>query len=113
MLPDLGKLRLSSVDRVVVQDLVDRLVANGLAPSSRLLRGEGDGRHRTVRPPGERDLSLRDYVLAGAREVAALEAELARLEQAMAEGEHDEPTLAAYGRAQESFELRGGRQWPL
>ncbi len=52
-------------------------------------------------------------MLAGAREVAALEAELARLEQAMAEGEHDEPTLAAYGRAQESFELRGGRQWPL
>jgi hypothetical protein len=34
----------------------------------------------------ERDLSLRDYVLSGAREVTALEAELARLEQAMAEG---------------------------
>ncbi len=34
VLPDLGKLRLSCVDRVVVQDLVDRLVANGLAPST-------------------------------------------------------------------------------
>jgi len=63
------------------------------------------------RPPRERDLSLRDYVLAGAKEVTALEAELARLEQAMAEGAHDEPTLAAYGRVQERFELRGGYRW--
>ena len=63
------------------------------------------------RPPRERDLSLRDYVLSGATEVAALEAELARLEQAMAEGAHDEPTLAAYGRTQERFDLRGGYRW--
>ena len=63
------------------------------------------------RPPPERDLSLRDYVLSGAKEVTALEAELARLEQAMAERAHDEPTLAAYGRAQERFELRGGYRW--
>src|SRR5215212_10148788 len=34
VLPELGKLRLSSVDRVAVQDLVDRLVAEGLAPST-------------------------------------------------------------------------------
>ena len=33
-LPELGNLRLSSVDRVAVQDLVDRLVARGLAPST-------------------------------------------------------------------------------
>ena len=63
------------------------------------------------RPPRERDLSLRDYVLSGAKEVTALEAELARLEQAMAEGAHDDATLAAYGRAQERFELRGGYRW--
>ncbi|CAA9519546.1 MAG: Bis-ABC ATPase YheS [uncultured Solirubrobacterales bacterium] len=63
------------------------------------------------RPPRERDLSLRDYVLSGATEVTALEAELARLEQAMAAGAHDEPTLAAYGRVQERFELRGGYRW--
>ena len=56
-------------------------------------------------------MSLRDYVLSGAKEVAALEAELARLEQAMAEGAHDDATLGAYGRAQETFELRGGYRW--
>src|ERR671917_90427 len=60
------------------------------------------------RPPRERELTLRDYVLSGAKEVAALEAELARLEQAMAEGAHDEAALAAYGSAQERFELHGG-----
>jgi len=34
VLPELGKLRLSSVDRVAVQDLVDRLIAEGRAPST-------------------------------------------------------------------------------
>src|SRR5215210_2577898 len=34
LLPELGHLRLSAVDRVAVQDLVDRLVARGLAPST-------------------------------------------------------------------------------
>ncbi len=33
-LPELGNLRLSAVDRVAVQDFVDRLVAQGLAPST-------------------------------------------------------------------------------
>src|SRR5579862_3943675 len=36
------------------------------------------------RPPRERDLTLREYVLSGARELVAIEAELASLEQAMA-----------------------------
>ena len=34
VVPELGHLRLSAVDRVGVQDLVDRLVARGLAPST-------------------------------------------------------------------------------
>ncbi len=34
VLPELGPMRLSAVDRVCVQDLVDRLVARGLAPST-------------------------------------------------------------------------------
>ena len=34
VLPELGRLRLSSVDRVAIQDLVDRLTAEGLAPST-------------------------------------------------------------------------------
>jgi ATP-binding cassette, subfamily F, member 3 len=63
------------------------------------------------RPPRERELTLRDYVLSGAGEVVALEHELARLEQAMAAGAHDEDTLSAYSAAQERFELRGGYRW--
>ena len=38
------------------------------------------------RPPRERELSLRDYVLSGARELVAIEQQLAALEQAMADG---------------------------
>src|SRR5207248_2344051 len=47
------------------------------------------------RPPLERDLSLREYVLTGAAELVGVERELARLEQAMAEGAHDATTLGA------------------
>ena len=51
------------------------------------------------RPPRERGLTLREYVLSGARELVAIEQELARLEQAMAAGRHDEATLDALRRA--------------
>ena len=63
------------------------------------------------RPPRERDVTLRKYVLSGAKDMVALEGELARLEAAMAEGETDAATLTAYGAAQERFELRGGYRW--
>src|SRR6185312_12159055 len=39
------------------------------------------------RPPLERDVSLRDYVLSGCAELIALEGELASLEAAMAGGD--------------------------
>src|SRR6201999_785326 len=45
------------------------------------------------RPPRERDLSLRDYVLSGCQELLALEERLSALEQAMAEGAMDAGTL--------------------
>ena len=45
------------------------------------------------RPPLEQELSLREYVLSGARDLVATEEELARLEQAMAGGAHDQATL--------------------
>src|SRR5688572_7448667 len=54
------------------------------------------------RPPRERDRTLRDYVLSGAREPLELEAELTRLEQAMASG--DESALRAYAGVQARFE---------
>src|ERR687893_3011622 len=39
------------------------------------------------RPPREQDISLRDYVLAGCKELLDLEAQLAAYEQRMAEGD--------------------------
>src|SRR3954449_10100211 len=63
------------------------------------------------RPPRERDLSLRDYVLSGCADLVALEAELARLEQAMAGGATDTATLGAYSTAQAKLEHAGGYNW--
>jgi ATP-binding cassette subfamily F protein 3 len=63
------------------------------------------------RPPRDRDRSLRDYVLSGARELLALEERLATLEQAMAEGATDAATLDAYARAQARLEHAGGYTW--
>jgi ATP-binding cassette subfamily F protein 3 len=63
------------------------------------------------RPPRERSLSLRDYVLSGARELVAIEQELAALEQAMAAGAHDEATLNRYAGAQARLEHAGGYGW--
>src|SRR4051794_12873811 len=63
------------------------------------------------RPPRERDLSLRDYVLAGCSDLVALEEELARLERAMGEGAADAATLDAYARAQARLDHAGGYGW--
>jgi ATP-binding cassette subfamily F protein 3 len=63
------------------------------------------------RPPRDRGLSLRDYVLAGAPELVAIEQELATLEQRMADGAHDETTLDRYARAQARLEHAGGYNW--
>ena len=45
------------------------------------------------RPPRERDLSLRDYVLSGCADLIELEKQLGRLEQEMASGSTDQATL--------------------
>jgi ATP-binding cassette subfamily F protein 3 len=63
------------------------------------------------RPPRERDLSLRDYVLSGCQELLALEARLSELELAMAEGAMDSGTLDAYAAAQARLEHAGGYNW--
>jgi len=63
------------------------------------------------RPPRERRLTLRDYVLSGARELVAIERELAQLEQAMAGGAHDDSTLNRYADAQARLEHAGGYGW--
>jgi ATP-binding cassette, subfamily F, member 3 len=63
------------------------------------------------RPPLERNLSLREYVLSGASDLLETERELARLEQVMAAGRDDAATLAAYASAQGRLEHAGGYGW--
>src|SRR3954466_14197070 len=63
------------------------------------------------RPPRERDLSLRDYVLSGCGDLLAIEERLAELEQAMAQGATDDRTLAGYAAAQARLEHAGGYNW--
>jgi len=63
------------------------------------------------RPPVEAELTLREYVLSGARDLVAAEEELRRLERSMAEGNHDRAALSAYARAQARLEHAGGYAW--
>src|SRR5919108_2086381 len=104
----------------------DRLTLSGRNGSGkttllRMLAGESsvDGGELTIakdvrvalhdqRPPRDRDLSLRDYVLSGCKDLLDLEARLAELEHAMAAGATDAATLDAYARAQARLEHAGG-----
>jgi ATP-binding cassette subfamily F protein 3 len=63
------------------------------------------------RPPLEREITLREYVISGARDLVQLEEELTRLEQAMAGGAHDQTTLSSYAAAQARLEHAGGYGW--
>ena len=63
------------------------------------------------RAPRERRVSLREYVLSGARDLVAIEHELGALEQAMAGGSHDDATLSRYADAQARLEHAGGYGW--
>jgi ATP-binding cassette subfamily F protein 3 len=63
------------------------------------------------RPPVERDITLREYVLSGARDLVQLEEELTELEQAMARGVHDQATMNRYSAAQARLEHAGGYGW--
>ncbi len=63
------------------------------------------------RPPAASPRPLRDYVLAGTSDLAAIEDELRALEQAMATGTHDPATLRRYAEAQARLEHAGGYDW--
>src|SRR5437868_14567241 len=63
------------------------------------------------RPPLQRGLMLREYVLSGASDLVAVEDELRRLEHAMAAGDHAEATLRRYAEAQARLEHAGGYAW--
>src|SRR5918911_149023 len=63
------------------------------------------------RPPLERDLTLREYVLSGAADLVAAEEELRRLERAMAGGDPAAATLRRYAEVQARLEHAGGYAW--
>jgi ATP-binding cassette, subfamily F, member 3 len=63
------------------------------------------------RPPRERDVTVREYVVSGCGDIAALEDELTRLGGELAERPHDEALLTRYSRAQDRFEHAGGWDW--
>src|SRR3989440_661980 len=63
------------------------------------------------RPPRDRAIALREYVLSGCAEELQIERELAQLEASMAAGDADETLLSRYARAQARLETRGGYLW--
>jgi ATP-binding cassette subfamily F protein 3 len=63
------------------------------------------------RPPRNREMSLRDYVLSGCVEELVVERELAGLESDMAAGSSNEALLDRYARAQARLESYGGYLW--
>src|SRR5204862_1580418 len=63
------------------------------------------------RPPREQQLTLREYALSGAADPVAIEEELRRLEQAMADGDHGPQTMRRYAEAQARLEHAGGWDW--
>ena len=62
------------------------------------------------RPP-RAGASLREYVTGGLDWIAAIEADLTRLEARMSDGVADEATLGAYANAQARLEAAGGYRW--
>jgi ATP-binding cassette, subfamily F, member 3 len=63
------------------------------------------------RPPRDRGMSLRDYVLSGCVDELAVEQQLAKLEREMTSGASDDALLDRYARAQARLESFGGYLW--
>jgi len=63
------------------------------------------------RPPATSARPLRDYVLGGTADLAAVEQELRELEAAMAAGAHGSSVLSRYAAAQARLEHAGGYDW--
>ncbi len=90
-----------------------RMLAGETAPdggSLVLQRGARVALH-DQRPPRGTDVSLGEYVFSGRAEMIETEAELERLEAAMAGGETGEEALNAYAAAQQRLEHGGGYRW--
>src|SRR2546423_3995545 len=63
------------------------------------------------RPPAQSPRPLREYVLSGTADLAAVEEELRALESAMASGDHAPATLRRYSAAQARLEHAGVYDW--
>ena len=63
------------------------------------------------RPPRDRSLTLRDYVLSGASDLVRLEGELATLEARMAGGDHEPATMRRWSESHARLEHAGGYNW--
>src|SRR6478609_2968071 len=63
------------------------------------------------RPPDTSARPLREYVLSGTADLAAVEQELRVLETAMSSGDHGAATLRRYSEAQARLEHAGGYDW--
>jgi ATP-binding cassette, subfamily F, member 3 len=73
--------------------------------------GSGAGQRPAALAENPGSLTLREYALAGARDLVELEEELRRLEAAMASGDHGEETMRRYAEAQARLEHAGGYAW--
>ncbi|MGI8727579.1 MAG: ribosomal protection-like ABC-F family protein [Solirubrobacterales bacterium] len=90
-----------------------RILAGELLPDSggvNLQKGRKVALH-DQRPPRATEATLREYILSGRQEMIELEAELERLEAAMASGDHGIETMEAYSKVQSRHELEGGYRW--
>jgi ATP-binding cassette, subfamily F, member 3 len=63
------------------------------------------------RPPAQSPRPLREYVLSGTADLAAVEDELRTLELAMEAGDHEPATMRRYSDAQARLEHAGGYDW--
>jgi ATP-binding cassette, subfamily F, member 3 len=89
-----------------------RILAGELAPDAGsvvLQKGARVALH-DQRPPRGTEVLLGEYVFSGRTDMIETEAELERLEAAMA-GEPGEETLRAYAAAQQRFDHGGGYRW--
>src|SRR5437870_958636 len=86
-------------------------VSGGLAGVTTPIVEPGGAALHDQRPPLERDLTLREYVLSGAADLVAAEQQLRRLEGAMASGDHGAATIRRYGEVQARLEHAGGYAW--
>jgi ATP-binding cassette, subfamily F, member 3 len=90
-----------------------RILAGELSPDAGSLvlqKGARVALH-DQRPPRGSSASLGEYVFSGRAEMLETEAELARLETAMAEGDPGEETMGAYAAAQQRLDHGGGYRW--